>query len=318
MTATRALRETVLQDALSLVGLPPLMALGTGSARVPIGLVDGPVALDHPDLAGGNIREVRPGAGSACARRESVACRHGTFVAGILVAMRRSRAPAICPDCPLLVRPICSAGATAKALIPSATPEALAAAIIDCVDAGARIVNASAALEQLPTARGERELEWALDHAAARGVIVVAASGNQGQVGSTTITRHPAVIAASACDLFGRPIAASNHGRSIGLRGLRAPGEAVTSLGTAGDVVTSGGTSVAAPFVTGALALAWSRFPDATADQVRLAVMVAHSPRPAAVVPPLLDAWAIHAALTQMMQSRRPGPQMTRMTQALD
>jgi subtilisin family serine protease len=299
--------EPLVQEALTLVNLPPLMALGTGSARVALGLVDGPVALDHPDLASGNIREVRPGAGSGCARRESVACRHGTFVAGILAAMRGSRAPAICPDCTLLVRPIFSEGATATTLIPSATPEALAAAIVDCVDAGARIVNTSAALAQLPTARGERELERALDHAAARGVIVVAASGNQGQMGSTAITRHPAVIAASACDRFGRPIAESNHGRSIGQRGLRAPGEAVTSLSTAGDVVASGGTSVAAPFVTGALALAWSQCPRATADQVRLAVMVAHSPRPAAVVPPLLNAWAIHAALTQITQMQGRG-----------
>jgi subtilisin family serine protease len=69
--------------------------------------------------------------------------------------------------------------------------------------------------------------------------------------------------------------------------------------------VSSGGTSVAAPFVTGAIALAWSQNPGATADQVRLAIALAHSPRRPAVVPPLLNAWAIHAALESLVARRR-------------
>ncbi len=56
-------------------------------------------------------------------------------------------------------------------------------------------------------------------------------------------------------------MAASNLGSSIARRGLMAPGDAVTSLGTNGQTVTSGGTSAATPFVTGAIALLWSIFP---------------------------------------------------------
>jgi hypothetical protein len=41
----------------------------------------------------------------------------------------------------------------------------------------------------------------------------------------------------------------SNLGGSIGRRGLGAPGDGVTSLGTGGEPLTLGGTSVAAPFV---------------------------------------------------------------------
>jgi subtilisin family serine protease len=288
-------------DPLALVNLTPLMAESSGSPEIAIGLVDGPVAIDHPDLARESIRA----GGLGCARADSLACRHGTFVAGILSAKRGSRAPAICPGCRLLAHPIFSEGSTTAAALPSASPEALAAAIVDSVEAGARLVNASAALAQIPTARGERALTQALDHAAARGAIVVAAAGNQGQVGSTAMTRHPAVIAVSACDRLGRPIDSSNHARSIGQRGLRAPGEGVTSLGTAGDGVTSGGTSVAAPFVTGALALAWSLCLEATADQVRLAVALAHSPRRPGVVPALLDAWGLHLALARVARRKR-------------
>jgi subtilisin family serine protease len=63
-------------------------------------------------------------------------------------------------------------------------------AIVDYVNAGARVLNLSAALPQ-PFSKGARELEEALGCAAQRGAIVVAAAGNQGTVGGSAITRHP-------------------------------------------------------------------------------------------------------------------------------
>ena len=292
-------QETRASNVLDLVNLTPLMELTSGRPEIVIGLVDGPVVMTHPDLAGENVREVPGRIGGTCAQASSLACMHGTFVAGILSAKRSSAAPAICPGCTLLVRPIFSETPAANELIPSATPEELAVAIIECIDAGARLVNLSAALAQVPSAKGERALGQALDHAANRGVIVVAAAGNQGTVGSTAITRHPWVIAVIACDGRGRPLNESNLGNSIGRRGLSAPGEGITSLGTVGDAVPSGGTSVAAPFVTGAIALVWSEFPDTGAGQVRLAVTQAHAQRRPTVVPALLNAWAIHTALRE-------------------
>ena len=74
----------------------------------------------------------------------------------------------------------------------------------------------------------------------------------------------------------------------------------ITSLGSNGQPVTSGGTSAAAPFVTGAIALLWSMFPDASTAEVKSAVTRADLRR-ATVVPPLLDAWAAY----QLMQNRR-------------
>ena len=99
--------------------------------------------------------------------------------------------------------------------MPSATPEELAAAILDSIRAGARVLNLSVALVH-PSSAGQRELEEALDYVARRGVIVVAAAGNQGAVGSSAITRHPWVIPVVAYDLQGRPIQQSNLGGSIG------------------------------------------------------------------------------------------------------
>ncbi len=284
-------------DCLDLVGLSPLMARTSGGPEIAIGLIDGPVALDHPDLAAENICEVSGGLPAACADASDAACAHGTFVAGILLARRGSPAPAICPGCSLLVRPIFAEAPINGEEMPTATAEELSRAIFDVIDAGARVINLSAAL-QGASPSGERGLRDALDFALRRGVVVVAAAGNQGSVGSSVITRHPWVIPVVAYDLRGRPMDLSNLGASIGRSGLGAPGEAITSLGTTTEPMTMGGTSAATPFVTGAVALIWSEFPAATAAEVRSAVIHAAAPRRTSIVPPLLNAWAGYRAMS--------------------
>ena len=91
---------------LDLVQLRPLMEATSGAPEVKFELIDGPVALDHPELSKGHIRELAIGAGRACTRQTSVSCVHGTFIAGVLSATRNGEAPAICPSCTLVVRPI--------------------------------------------------------------------------------------------------------------------------------------------------------------------------------------------------------------------
>src|SRR5262249_21008476 len=131
---------------LDLVRLTPLMDRTSGRPDVTIGLIDGPVLINHPELSSQHLREV-PGNGSAaCTQANSVACLHGSFVAGILSGKRGSVAPAICPDCTLVVRAIFAEARQANGEMPSATPEELAQAILECVNAGARVLNISAAL----------------------------------------------------------------------------------------------------------------------------------------------------------------------------
>jgi subtilisin family serine protease len=180
--------------------------------------------------------------------------------------------------------------------MPSATPLELASAIIECIDVGTRVINLSLALAR-PSTKGEQALEEVLNHAVRRGVIVVAAAGNQGTLGSSAITRHPWVIPVVACNLAGRPMNESNLGSSIGRRGLCAPGDGITSLSAEGQPLTLGGTSVAVPFVTGAIALLWSELPAATAAQIKLAIFQASALRRASVVPPLLDAAMAYQSL---------------------
>ena len=196
---------------LDLVKLPSLMAVTSGRPEIRIGLVDGPVAVDHPDLARENVRSISAARGASHAKANGAAYQHGTFVAGILAAKRTSPAPGICPQCTLLVRSIFPETTQHNGHIPTATPENLARAILECIEAGARIVNLSVALAQT-SPEGERQIQEALDHAARRGVLVVAAAGNAGSIGSSPITRHPGAIPVVAYDSAARPMGSSNLG----------------------------------------------------------------------------------------------------------
>jgi subtilisin family serine protease len=278
----------------ALVNLSPLMNLSSGAPEIVVGVIDGPVALALGQFAGTRTRVLDGQPGTHCARSDSVACVHGTLVSALLFAGRQSAFPGICPNCTLLVVPVFSDAPGIGDDMPLASQDAVASAIVSAIEAGARILNISAALTH-PTSRSERRLVDALDFAAKRGVIVVAAAGNQRTFGSSPITRHPWVVPVAACEADGRPSEMSNLGVSIGRRGLLAPGAGVVAVASDERPRSFGGTSAAAPFVTGTIALLSSLFPRAAAARV---LQAATQTRPRRnVVPPLLDAWAAYKAL---------------------
>jgi subtilisin family serine protease len=257
---------------LDLVGLTPLMRRSRGASAIPVGLIDGPVDLKHAELAASKLRAVGT-ADPRCHDTSSAACHHGTQVALLLSG--------IVPRCALSIRPIFF-DAEDGAQLPRASASELSRAILDCVDAGLRLLNISAGLP--PSVRIERRLDDALNHAAAREVLIVAAAGNQAMIASSAITRHPAVLSVAACDLQGAPLERSNLSGSIGRAGLMAPGASINGA--------LGGTSAAAAFVTGALALLWSEFPDARPADLRYAVTRTATGARRSVTPRLLNAWA--------------------------
>ncbi len=87
----------VLKQPLRLVRLPALMDITVGVPEITVALIDGPIALDHPDLTAQNIRSLNQNKRDQCAKPESFACTHGTYVAGLLNAKRDSAVPGICP-----------------------------------------------------------------------------------------------------------------------------------------------------------------------------------------------------------------------------
>ena len=188
---------------------------------------------------------------------------------------------------------------------PTVEPDQLASAITETIDAGARILNLSLGLGTTSLSPAPR-LRHALDYAFRKGVVVVAAAGNHGIVGPVPLLSHPWVIPVVATDATGRVHGGSNVGISIGKRGLRAPGRAVWSTSSSGGHTQLTGTSVAAPFVSGAAALLWSLHPGASAADVRAALLQPGVSR-RNLIPPLLDAEASRAALG----ARTPSTTMT-------
>jgi subtilisin family serine protease len=215
----------------------------------------------------------------------------------MLAAKRGVGAPAICPGCSFILRPIFTEITYGNDLMPISTPEQLGIAITDSVSAGAQVINLSAALTQ-HSSQADVHLEQALNYAAQRGVLVVAAAGNYGTIATSTITGHPWVIPVISCDLQGRPTRESNLGGSIGRKGLAAPGESVACIGSDGKLGTFHGSSAAAPFVTGTIALLWSEFPKAGAARIMRAVTRPDGRVRKAIAPALLNAWAAFMAMS--------------------
>lgn len=275
------------------IGLEALIANGPGARRIVVGMIDGPVDMSHPDLRDAEIRSIGPAADAACTVAESPACQHGTMVAGVLVASRSSRAPGLCPGCTLLVRPIFCEALDLESC-PLVTPDHLSTALGEVMAAGARIVNMSVGLAD-SGARSSSSLRLAYDNARRKGVLLVAASGNHGTSNVNPLFDHPWVISVAAADPDGRVSSQSNQAG-----GVLAPGVDVMSTAPGGGYRSMTGTSMAAPFVTGALALLWSQWPEAAPEQLRRAILPVGAGR-SGRSPPLLNAEAARQALERQL-----------------
>src|SRR5271166_313676 len=59
-----------------ITGLSPLMALSAGSPGISVALIDGPLVLDHPNLARENIRVLSGHGHGVCVNPVGIACTH--------------------------------------------------------------------------------------------------------------------------------------------------------------------------------------------------------------------------------------------------
>jgi subtilisin family serine protease len=291
-------------DPLSQIRLSSILNISSGNPDIKIGLVDGPLDYTHKAFQGSRIRAVKESQLAACKSASSIACRHCTFVAGILCAKRGSSAPAICPGCTLLLRPVFmnetqvanDEAINRNILFPSTTPEELSDAVIEVVDAGARIINLSLGLSTSSLTTYPM-LQEAYDYARRHGAIILAASGNQGNIGAISLLNNQWIIPVAACNENGQLDPISNFGHSIGIRGVMAPGINITSTSSGGGYAQMSGTSFAAPFVTGAIALLWSIFPKAKTVELVRAIRPTVSYGNRKIIPPLVDIEAAYHIL---------------------
>lgn len=122
----------------------------------------------------------------------------------------------------------------------------LAAGIIAAVDAGANPISISMG------GFGDSALmRSAIKYATDRGVVIVAAAGNNGMNQVASPANESGVIAVGAVDARGNPLAFSNTGEQID---IAAPGFGVNTAWPGDEAVSMSGTSPATAIVAGAIA----------------------------------------------------------------
>jgi type VII secretion-associated serine protease mycosin len=186
---------------------------------------------------------------------------HGTKVAGIIAA-----------------RPIPGTGfvgiAPKATIIPirqndaegSGTAGTMADAIDYAVGHGANVINISQDTSQ--ALQPGSDLEKSVEKAINKGVVVVAAAGNDGASGQKKLTypaSFPGVLAVAASDRNNERASFSQPGAFVG---VAAPGVDMVSTVPKGGQCIDNGTSFAAPYVAGVVALVRSKYPKWTPAQV--------------------------------------------------
>jgi len=136
---------------------------------------------------------------------------------------------------------------------------AIVAALDYAVAQGARVINMSFGAG-IPF----QVLTEAIARAAEKGVLLVAAAGNNGSDLPSYPAAYPVVVSVAATDAWGKKASWSNYGSTVD---FSAPGENVTTTAFGGGTTTVSGTSFAAPFVAGVLARILAALPNLTPGQ---------------------------------------------------
>lgn len=178
------------------------------------------VYIVHIDLAGGGVA----GPGAA----------HGTSVASIIAGYE-----GIAPAAELFVVRVLDDEGVGNSFH-------VAEGIVQAVDLGVKIINMSLGLYQ-----DTFLLREAVRYANERGVILVAAAGNDGYNQISYPAAYPEVLAVTAVDGAGRQALFPNQSEQID---FAAPGVGILSAKEDFGTVLFSGTSAAAPFVSGTLA----------------------------------------------------------------
>lgn len=174
---------------------------------------------------------------------------HGTHVAGIIAGKGISMPQGVVPQCKLIPVRVLAAMEKGGRRVGAGLVENINVGVKYAVDQGADVINMSLGVRHEGGGLPHQEV---IDYAHRKGVSVIAASGNDGQEEMYYPGAIESVIAVGAMDHHGDVAGFSTYGDQVS---LIAPGVDVYSAYLNNTYAFSTGTSHAAPFVSGAVAL---------------------------------------------------------------
>ena len=244
------------QEYFSYYPLNTVHQKGITGKGVTIAAIGGPVDTSNPALKGANITDK-----SRCTIQDSPeGVRHSTDMAIILV----SPISGVAPDATLYNYQAFTGSTTSNGSCDSngGRLNTVAALINQAVEDGAQFISVSQSVNE-----STNELKWAITNAITKGVIIVAAAGNEALPDDiTALGRYSGVVGVSAINSDGTFASYSSWGDGVVTAAFGGP--YTTYNVNTGEPVTVHGTSISTPLVAGMLALARQKWPDATANQI--------------------------------------------------
>ncbi|AWW40492.1 type VII secretion-associated serine protease mycosin [Streptomyces cadmiisoli] len=244
----------------------------TKGEGITVAVLDTGVDADHPDLSG-NVLPGKDMVGFGATQDDPPWARHGTAMAGIIAGHGHGPGGAdgvlgIAPEAKILpVRVILEDGDPARAKARKSRGNALAEGIRWAADHGADVINLSLG-DDSASAHPEPVEDEAVQYALKKGAVVVASAGNGGEKGDRVSypAAYPGVIAATAVDRYGTRASFSTR---RWYATVSAPGVDVVIADPDRRYYEGWGTSAAAAFVSGAVALVKAAHPGLTPAQIK-------------------------------------------------
>ena len=252
----RAADPITTQEYFSYYHFDAARAKGYTGKGVTIALIDSPVDINAPELAGADITDK-----SRCTIEGSPeGVRHGTEMATILV----SSYTGVAPDATLLSYQVTnsSSRSSGNCDLGGEKQNSWDKLINQAVEDGAQIISVSQGVSDQSD-----ELKWAIANAVSHGVIIVASAGNKStDENSAHLSQWSGVVGTSAINTDGTFASYSSWGNGVVTAAVGGPINTVDPY--TGAPTQNEGTSASTALVAGMIALARQKWPDATPNQI--------------------------------------------------